>query len=215
MESVNKPVAVFDFDGVIANTMPSLADAAIFMVLEEFQLSVNTAEEWYWRTTGVSFADQIETLIPLHAKDSPDAKDLVRILSEEYENVIAHVHQVARPHYDVADVFAQISDTCEIYIVSGTDPSIITSFIDRTLLDFSGFVSTDKKRASLEKLARQHDNVFYFDDAPWGAHVAKELGIQFYGIDHHFPVKWPDGTEIHTSLGNAVRAAGLISDVKS
>ena len=78
MDSMIKLVAL-DFDGTTADTMPTLENIAVRLLVENYQLEEEDAREKYRRTTGLPFEQQIGMIFP----DNPINHEVISQFEKE------------------------------------------------------------------------------------------------------------------------------------
>jgi phosphoglycolate phosphatase-like HAD superfamily hydrolase len=115
-------VAIFDFDGTIADTMTFLVRLAVRVLTGHYGLEAGEAKKAYIDTTGLPFVRQVEVLFPGDARNSSAVKEF-----EDYK--AAHVLDLDL-FPDAPGVVAAIREAgIKVCISSGSRQPLIERFL--------------------------------------------------------------------------------------
>lgn len=178
-------LAIFDFDGTIADTMGELAAKAERMLsLSGLTMGREEARERYLATSGIPFSEQFDTI-------HPNAPRMVR------ENALRTFEQhklstlaTAKPVKGAETSFATLRELYwDSVIISSTDRELVEWWLRRNDLDLSvdrvrGYGKDGTKDEQLdEQLGRPHRiPVVYIGDSVSDYTRARDRNIDFIGI---------------------------------
>jgi len=179
---------IFDFDGVIANSMSFLTELAVELITKHYNISKEEARRRYLETTGLDFSTQIELIFP----DHPSNKKVTTIFeSRKREGIFAQ------------PIFSDVIPTLSYFrnkkirtiICSSTKQEIITRYsqldkIDNLTDEIFGYKPNFGKDRQIDFVLRHlknHPNeVLFVGDSLRDYDFVKDKKINFVGISRIF-----------------------------
>jgi phosphoglycolate phosphatase-like HAD superfamily hydrolase len=124
-----KVVAMWDWDGTFADTMPAHADLAAMCINAHFGMNLPEAREKYLSTTGVPFDRQLEKIFPKSTSSQREA-----CAKEYHERKMTYVYGNPKDFPQVAKVIKRLRNHPNIIqvISSSTEESIINEWVKKT-----------------------------------------------------------------------------------
>ena len=179
---------VLDFDGTVADTMPTLTALATGLIMERYHIPAALAERRYRDTIGLDFASQLERLFPNHPSNF--------VVSGQFE-ATKRDEILRRPVLPEALSALAFFRTRGIrtFLCSSTTPDIVAAYVERHgLAAFvhatTGFRPGYSKDAQIGGLLEAHgippeEAVFIGDSLADGA-FARAAGVRFVGLQRVF-----------------------------
>ena len=175
---------IFDFDGTIADTMPYLTDLAVGLLTWNYAVSVQDARRRYLRTTGTTFAAQLEELFPGDPKNAHVADRFDREKRPGF---------LARPVFsDVPPVLRFLQDrAAPTFICSSTHVELVEAYGEHHGLEDEttatlGYEDGLTKDRQLARILREQqieaDEAVFVGDSLRDGRYARRLGIRFVGV---------------------------------
>jgi phosphoglycolate phosphatase-like HAD superfamily hydrolase/phosphatidylglycerophosphate synthase len=179
---------VLDFDGTVADTMPTLTALATQLITKRYHIPTAVAQRRYRDTTGLDFASQLERLFPNHPANF--------VVSGQFE-AAKRDEILQRP------VFPEVLSALgffrtrgiQVFLCSSTPPDLVAAYVERHgLADHldatAGFRPGYSKEAQIAGLLEAHDippeeAVFIGDSLSDGA-FARAAGVRFVGLQRVF-----------------------------
>lgn len=174
---------IFDFDGTLVDSMPRLRKIATDIFQDYFGFSPVFADKNYMRTTGRSFAEQLDLLDP----------------GREHSGVVKDFQSESRKIYDTVDLHRGVVETIQFLNDAGIDYALCTStyaddtgtILDRLLPEFTQVaLSRDwgPKFAQLKELTKDCDlkKCWFIGDTPFDFNLSRRLRTNFVGVSHTF-----------------------------
>ncbi len=179
---------IFDFDGTIADTMSFLAESAVCLLTENYDISEDEARRRYLETTGLKFASQMELIFPGDARNSS-------VVSTFEAKKLRSIYE--RP------VFPDVVPSLEYFkkrgirrfICSSTDQAIITEYAKRHGIDSlfdgcygyrPGLEKGSQIGSILEEEAISPGEALFVGDSLKDHDFARDQGVQFAGLARIF-----------------------------
>jgi phosphatidylglycerophosphate synthase/phosphoglycolate phosphatase-like HAD superfamily hydrolase len=184
-------LAIFDFDGTIADTMPFLTGVAVELLTEHYPINATEARERYLETVGVDFARQLEELFPRH----PDN-----------DAVAAAFEAAKRAGIIECPVFADVAGVLQLlerrgvrrFVCSSTTRELVVSYLRSHALESSfddclGYAPGLGKREQVELILAQEEvapaEVVFIGDAPRDHQLLRGTGVRFIGVHRLFDAR--------------------------
>lgn len=182
---------IFDFDGTIANTMPFLTELAVKLMIENYNISKDEAQKRYLETSGMSFADQIESIFPNY----PENQKVVNSFeSMKQKDIFEHsLFSEAIPTFRYFN-----NKKIKAFICSSTKQEIITNYaklykIDNLTEKFFGFKPGFGKGEQIDFILQHYklcpEETLLVSDSLRDFDFEKEKKIKFIGIERIFEQK--------------------------
>ena len=179
---------VLDFDGTIADTMPTLTALATSLLTEHYPVSPALAERRYRDTTGLDFASQLERLFPGHPANA---------------TVAAQFDSAKRDAILPRPVFPEVQAALDFFHARGirtfacssTTPDIIEAYLERHDLagqfdGITGFRPGHGKEAQMADLLAAHDisaeEAVFVGDSLSDGDFARAASVRFIGLQRVF-----------------------------
>ena len=124
-----KVVVMWDWDGTLADTMPSHADLAAMCINTHFGMNIPEARVEYLNTTGIPFDCQLEKIFPLSKASQREA-----CAKEYHERKMTYVYENPKDFPQVAMVIKNLQSCPNIVqvISSSTEETIINEWARKT-----------------------------------------------------------------------------------
>ena len=165
-----------DFDGTVADTIPSLTKAAVEVIARRYGLSPDVSAPLYRATLGVSFLAQLSELFPDHPFVNIEA-------AREFE-------RAKDKFVPAAELFPGALELLEsglAVIVSSSRTRPIAEFLRRHYLALAQvFGARDMHENSKAEQLRQLGPRLFVGDAPRDAVCAAQAGVPFLAVEHTF-----------------------------
>lgn len=175
-------LVIFDMDGTIVDSMPTLTDLAIKVISENYGVDPDAARLFYEATVGVPFREQLELIFP-----SKDRNDLVARLYEERHAIAARQFPLMPGIEDLMwDLKCAGIATA---LVSSTARHVIFEMDQVLRLAFDwveGFRGMDKRSqilSSCQVMKVQPEEVLYVGDSDFDATCAYDTFAQFARVN--------------------------------
>jgi phosphoglycolate phosphatase-like HAD superfamily hydrolase len=199
---------VFDFDGGVANTMPLIADAASGIVNKRFGTPIEIAEEWYWRTAGLPFAEQLAVLDNQMNYDMTTKQLMESTI--ELHGFVNMIYDVAEPWPDAHPAFEALD--YGMHLVSATSSQLVSRFVYKWFPEALESVEPESKLYALQRIvstSKSTKKVLYIGDMPNDKKVADIVGADFIGIDRGRDLPWTESTKVAAGLMEALEMASV------
>jgi len=190
-------VVIFDFDGTVADTMPSLAALAM-ATLASVRLSavrdsvthdvgLQALSDWYWETSGLPFSEQLET-VPLHLATS--MKDRLAFVFEAIKaRLMSEGKFDCTPGFRA--FFTEVTYHARTAVVSSSSKTYLQTFIDRhwpmsvSVFDWVGGIESGAKADQIAKAVARFchapEDALFIGDSLNDYRMAVRLGVRFRG----------------------------------
>lgn len=184
--SQNIVAVAFDFDGVVADTMPALTRLAVKLFMERFSVDTpKAARSLYLSTTGLPFYTQLQELFPQRLASY--RRGVASVFELEKEKLI----QRARPFEDIAGALMSLHTRgVLVALCSSTRGAIIAKFLEgglarrlRIKFDWVGSIERGSKLVQLRKVMQRWDlrpdQLLFVGDSANDARFAWRVGVWF------------------------------------
>jgi CDP-L-myo-inositol myo-inositolphosphotransferase len=179
---------VLDFDGTVADTMPTLTALATRLITERYHIPTAAAHRRYRDTTGLDFASQLERLFPNHSANLVVAGEFEAAKRDEI------LQRPVFPEVRSALAFFRARGL-QVFLCSSTTADLVAAYVERHgLADYldatTGFRPGFSKDVQIARLLAAHDippeeAVFIGDSLSDGA-FARMAGVRFLGLHRVF-----------------------------
>lgn len=180
----NLKAVAFDFDGVVADTMPMLSRLGRGVIQMYYDAPRHAASDLYWKTVGLPFIDQLEECFG--ANDSRNAT-----AAEYFESRKKGLMAEAQPFPDIQRLLLGLAAKgIRTALCSSTRSSLIEDFCKKNKLPFIwlGGIEHGKKHTQLLKFIRicglsSEQILFLGDSIDRDASFADKAGVPFAHVD--------------------------------
>lgn len=184
MEKKQIKYIMFDFDGTLVDSMTFLEKNAVFLLMENYNLSKEEATRRYRETTGLPFIQQMEIIAPKN-------KDLNSKTVKKFEKMKTDRIYEQNLFTDSLDVLKTLKKRgYNLGISSGTIEEIISEYLHRIKLDLVDDVlgwkpGFEKGKDHFDYVIKKHglknSNIVFIGDSLHDAKRAKNNLIDFIG----------------------------------
>lgn len=185
---VTSKAVIFDFDGTVANTMPFLTDLAVKLIVENYEISKEEAQEKYLETTGMNFANQMEQIFPSYPQNQ---QVVVSFEARKLDGIFDH------PIFpEVIPMLTFFKDRyIKLFICSSTKAEIISEYAQKNkialwLEDCLGYKPGLGKAMQIETILKQYnlepEKVIFVSDSLGDYDFVQDKKITFIGIRRIF-----------------------------
>jgi len=182
-----KKMVVFDFDGTLVNSMEQFADIASAVIKKYYGVPLAEARAQYFKTSGLPFFQQLETLFPGNANNS--------IAAEEYEEK-KKVGYFDRPVFDDAAKAIKTlrAEGVKVAVSSNNFQDLVDQFVEHKNISFDevlgyrdNFAKGEDHFRYIEKThgIDRRDITFVGDSLKDGERAAQS-GVQFVAREGTF-----------------------------
>ena len=172
---------LFDFDGVIANTMPELTRLGRFTLQVYFDIPRFTALQAYRDTCGRPFSGQLQEIFPDHPRNPTAA--------EYFEERKDKLMLEAKPFDDVLSIFDDLRKlNIKTAICSSTRRTLIHEFLEKYNLncDWEGSIEHGPKYQQIKSAGQLFDldpnKMLFLGDSKHDGVVAEDAGVDFLEV---------------------------------
>ena len=164
-----------DFDGTVADTIPSLTKAAVEAIARHYGLGPDVSVPLYRATLGVPFLAQLNELFPEHGLINIEA-------AREFESTKDELVPAA----GIFPGARELLETGVAVIVSSSRTKLIAEFLRRHDRDAQVFGARTMGENPKVEALRQLDPRLFVGDAPRDAMCAAQAGVPFLAVEHTF-----------------------------
>jgi len=175
-------LCIFDFDGTVVDSMGHIADVAVEMMTECYDISEKEAREKFVKTSGIPFFRQLEVLFPSDSRNKE--------VAQKFEDK-KQFYFLDEPLYpDTRLILEHLKNWGYISAVSSSNlQEIIDKYLKQKNVEFDevlGFrKGFEKGKAHFdflkEKYALKKSEMLFVGDSLNDARRASEYGIDFIG----------------------------------
>lgn len=180
----------FDFDGTLVDSMPALSHDAITLMTRFYGVPDGFAHDAYWSTVGRSFREQLHVIFPWNFKNVLCNNEFLRRQADAYELVRAFAPAVRT-------LAALDCEGVNLYVVSSSHRALTVPVAER---EFPRVKLTVMGREYGTKLKQLRDLApdLFVGDAPHDGRLARELNLNFTGVEHTFDRKRFEDDKLHS-----------------
>lgn len=175
-------LCIFDFDGTVVDSMGHIADVAVEMMTDCYDISEKEAREKFVKTSGIPFFRQLEVLFPSDSRN----KGVVQKFEDKKQ-----VYFLDEPLYPDTQLILNHLRKCKyISAVSSSNlQEIIDKYLEQKNVEFDealGFREGFEKGPAhfdflKEKYALEKSEMLFVGDSLNDARRAREYGMDFIG----------------------------------
>lgn len=173
---------VFDFDGVVANTMPALTRLGRLTIQIHFDAHRHTAQLMYQKTCGLPFIQQLQELF---GKDDPR----ISAAADYFESCKVELMPGASEFSDIYPLITYLRKhtPAKIGLCSSTRGELIKDFLARKgillAFDFVNCIENGPKSEQLKQFSRKMEipskDILFLGDSDKDAEFAAAASVQF------------------------------------